>query len=218
MALALCAGVILERAVLQVQCPDQDGPREGQGLFSWATQGVCLPPQIPPRWLTLLSWAKERPPGGNLLTLCVSLVTETDWVYDVTSLSWGMWEGCGPWERNIQSNYLFFKVKLLLLPERSDQQVLFPPAIPTGMWCCFCVLSRVQLFATPWTIAHQASLSMGFSRQEYWCRVPFSPSGDLPDPGIEPRSLAAPALAGGFFFFLATEPPGKPLHACVTWV
>ena len=49
MALALCAGVILERAVLLVQCPDQDGPRERQGLFSWAIQGMCLPPQIPPR-------------------------------------------------------------------------------------------------------------------------------------------------------------------------
>ena len=84
-----------------------------------------------------------------------------------------------------------------------------------GMCCCFCVLSRVQLFATPWTVANQASLSMGFSRQEYWCRVPFSPSGDRPDPGIEPMSLAAPALAGGFF---TTEPLGKPLHACVTWL
>lgn len=49
MALALCARVNPERAVLLVQCPDQDGPREGQGLFSWAIQDVCLPPQIPPR-------------------------------------------------------------------------------------------------------------------------------------------------------------------------
>ena len=50
-------------------------------------------------------------------------------------------------------------------------------------------LSRVQLFATPWTAAYQASQSMGFSRQEYWSGLPF-PSGDLPDPGIEPRSPA----------------------------
>ena len=52
-------------------------------------------------------------------------------------------------------------------------------------------------------IAHQASLSMGFPRQEYWSRLPFPSPGDLPDLGIEPES---PSLAGGFF---ATEPPGK---------
>ena len=46
--------------------------------------------------------------------------------------------------------------------------------------------SHVQLFATPWTVAHQAPLSMKFSRQEYWSGLPFPTSGDLPDPGIEP--------------------------------
>ena len=49
--------------------------------------------------------------------------------------------------------------------------------------------SRVRLFATPWTVAYQASLSMGFSRQEYWSGLPFPSPGDLPDPGIEPRFL-----------------------------
>ena len=52
------------------------------------------------------------------------------------------------------------------------------------------LLSRVQLFATPWTVAHQAPLSMEFSRQEYWSGLPFPSPGDLPDPGIEPRSPA----------------------------
>ena len=64
------------------------------------------------------------------------------------------------------------------------------------------VLSRfhhVRLFATPWTIEHQAPLSMGFPRQEYWSGLPLPSPGDLPDPGIEPMSLASPALAGGFF-------------------
>ena len=56
-----------------------------------------------------------------------------------------------------------------------------------------------------WTVAHQAPLSMGFPRQEYWNRLPFSSPGDLPDPGIE---LTSPALAGRFF---TTEPPGKPI-------
>ena len=57
-------------------------------------------------------------------------------------------------------------------------------------------LSRVRLFATPWTVAHQAPPSMGFSRQEYWSGLPFPSPGDLPDPGIEPRSptLEADAL------------------------
>ena len=48
-------------------------------------------------------------------------------------------------------------------------------------------LSHVQLFVTPWTVAHQAPLSMGFSRQENWSGLPFPFPGDLPDPGIEPR-------------------------------
>ena len=65
-------------------------------------------------------------------------------------------------------------------------------------------LSHVQLFSTTWTVAHQAPLSVEFSRQEYWIGLPFLPPGDLPDPGIEPVSLA---LAGEFFI---SEPPGKP--------
>ena len=63
--------------------------------------------------------------------------------------------------------------------------------------------SRVRPFATPWTVAHQASPSMGFSRQEYWSRLPFPSPGDLPDPGIEPGSPTLEADA------LTSEPPGK---------
>ena len=65
-------------------------------------------------------------------------------------------------------------------------------------------LSRVRLFATPWTVAYQASLSMGFSRQEYWSGLLFPSPGDLPDPGITSSLLVSPALAGGF---LTTEQP-----------
>ena len=60
-----------------------------------------------------------------------------------------------------------------------------------------CVLShfgRVRLFATLWTVARQAPLSVGFSRQEYWSELPCPPPGDLPDPGIEPVSPLTPAL------------------------
>ena len=64
---------------------------------------------------------------------------------------------------------------------------------------CVYVLSRVQLFATPWTVAHQAPLSMEFFKQEYWSGLPFPSPGDLPDPGIKPTFLVSPALTGRFF-------------------
>ena len=57
---------------------------------------------------------------------------------------------------------------------------------------------------TPWTVAHKAPLSFGFSRQEYWSGLPFPPPGCLPDPGIGPASCMAPALAEGFFSASAT--------------
>ena len=66
-------------------------------------------------------------------------------------------------------------------------------------------LSRVRLFATPWTVAYQAPPSVGFSRQECWSGLPFPSPGDLPDPGIEPGSPALQADA------LLSEPPGKPV-------
>ena len=71
---------------------------------------------------------------------------------------------------------------------------------------CVYILLGVRLFETPWTVARQAPLSMGFSRQEYWSGLPCSPPWDLPDPGIEPHLLhwQSPALAGRFFTTSAT--------------
>ena len=66
------------------------------------------------------------------------------------------------------------------------------------------MLSHVLLFATPWTVAHQAPLSLGFSRQEYWSGLPCPPPGDLPNPDIKPTFLKSPALAGGLFTTGAT--------------
>ena len=64
----------------------------------------------------------------------------------------------------------------------------------------------LQLCLTPWTVAHQAFLSMGFFRQEYWSGLPCPPPGDLPNPGVKCTSLTAPALAGGFFTTSTTDP------------
>ena len=68
-------------------------------------------------------------------------------------------------------------------------------------------LSHVRLFETPWIVAHQASPSMGSSRQEYWSGLPFPSPGDLPDPGIKPESPALEADA------LTSEPPGNLINA-----
>ena len=72
-------------------------------------------------------------------------------------------------------------------------------------------LSRVWLFATPWTVAYQDSPSMGFSRQEYWSGLPFPSPGDLPDPGIEPRSPKLEADTS------TSEPPGRPMFFFKSW-
>ena len=81
---------------------------------------------------------------------------------------------------------------------------------------CVCAhsLSRVRLFETPWTVAHQAPLYMEFSSQEYWSGLPFPPPGDLPDRESDLR-LSSPALAGGFF---ATVPSGKPIGHGKSWL
>ena len=88
----------------------------------------------------------------------------------------------------------FFLTKDLLI-----LTLLYCSACMCAVLSCF---SRVQLFATPRTVALQAPLSMGFPRQEYWSGLPCPPPGDLPDPGIKPVS---PALQ-----VFTTQPPGKP--------
>ena len=81
---------------------------------------------------------------------------------------------------------------------------------------CF---SHVPLFATLWAVACQAPLSMGFSKQEYWSRLPCPPLGDLSDSGIKPTSLVSPALAGGFFTACLVTQTVKDLPAMQeTWV
>ena len=69
-----------------------------------------------------------------------------------------------------------------------------------------CVFSHVRFLLIPWSIAHQAPLSMGLSQQEYWSGLPFLFPEYLPDTGTEPKTPAFPALTGGFF---TTAPPGS---------
>ena len=77
--------------------------------------------------------------------------------------------------------------------------------IPLFVYACVLThFSRVQLFATLWTVACQAPLSLGFPSQEHWSGLPFPSPDDLPYPGIEPKSLMSPALASGFFTPSAT--------------
>ena len=72
------------------------------------------------------------------------------------------------------------------------------------LWSEVKLLSHLQLFATPWTVAYQAPPTIGFSRQEYWSGLPFPSPGDLPNPGIKPRFPTLESDA------LTSEPPGKP--------
>ena len=90
---------------------------------------------------------------------------------------------------------LFFPLTFSLPLPRSISHLSSPYFIAC-MLSCF---SHVQLFVTPWTVALQAPLTVGFSRQDYWSGLPCPLPGDLPDPGIEPASLVSPALAGRFF-------------------
>ena len=88
----------------------------------------------------------------------------------------------------------------------SKEPILGCPSLNSNPKCSSAiVLSRVWLFATLWTVAHQTPLSKGFSRQEYWSGLPFPSPGDFPDPGIKPVSPVSPALWADS---LPTEPSG----------
>ena len=101
---------------------------------------------------------------------------------------------------------LIFKTKwpgFILLEGRKENIVL----ISCDYMYVLCCFSHVRLFGTLWTIAHQAPLSIGLHRQEYWTELLFPSSGDLPDLRIEPTSLTSPALAGRFFTTSTTWDP-----------
>ena len=111
--------------------------------------------------------------------LCLGL--DRDW-----APSWAAWQQMPPEIQGTSTSRIHWMMKFFQVKVKTKS------------------LSRVRLFATPWTVAHQAPPSMGFSRQEYWSGLPFPSPGDLPDPGIKPRSPTLQADA------LTSEPPGKP--------
>ena len=106
-----------------------------------------------------------------------------------------------------QSRYAYPKGKNTRAWEKLDSTFKIFLELPYSTKCKR-TFSRVQLFVTPWTVAHQGPLFMGFSRQEYWSGLSFPPPGDLPNPGIKPASPLSPALQADS---LPTEPLGKPL-------
>ena len=108
----------------------------------------------------------------------------------------GLW-----WLQRAASSYLG-----QLLCEWERTPISFKPLLFVMLCVCapLSCFGYVQPFAMPWTVAHQAPLSLGFSRQEYWSGLPFPSPGVLPDPGIEPASPSSPALAGRFFITSAT--------------
>ena len=81
---------------------------------------------------------------------------------------------------------------------------------------CAQLLSCVQLFATLWTVAYQAPLSMGFSQHEYWGGLPFPPPGGVPDPRTETMSLASPALQAHSWPSEPSEKPKRNVYMCIT--
>ena len=100
--------------------------------------------------------------------------------------------------------YVCVCVSLCCVPESYTHNVMSTMKVKVTVKVKVKSLSHVRLFATTWTVAHQAPPSMGFSRQEHWSGLPFPSPGDLPNPGIEPRSPELQADA------LTSESPGKP--------
>ena len=108
-----------------------------------------------------------------------------------------------------------FRIMVFWLNHFNLSLLDFPFSVPKSPVSCtfplLCLhaqsLCRVQLFATLWTVAHQAPLSMEFSSQEYWSLLSFPPPGDPPNPEIKSTSLGIPTWAGRFF---TPEPPGRP--------
>ena len=122
---------------------------------------------------------------------------------------WMSWEVEGTTNHLLLEFLCSFPTWIQSLSAMTDKSIT--KNVRKRIWSKVKLLSHVWLSVTPWTVAHQAPPSMGFSRQEYWSGLPFPSPGDLPDPGIKPRCPAFQADA------LTSEPPGKPLRGYDQW-
>ena len=161
-------------------------------LYVYTYTHVCVCAQSLQSCSTLCNPMDHSPLGSSVHGILQARILE--WV----STSSSRWSS-RPWDQTHVSCVSWIAGRFLTWGATGKFKVLFI------QMCCAQSFSYVQLFATSWTVACQAPLSVGFSWQEYWSGLSFPSPGDLPGPGIEPMS---PALAGGFF---STEPPGT-LH------
>ena len=162
-------------------------------------------------------------PGTTFIVALLSHVFSSSRLYYSSSSQWGDAEQ--EWSLSAQPAALQGEKKQQIQPQNGGQRRWYnpdsairslgshelvslplwaPDSVPVPPTHTPCVLGGVQLFVTPCTVARQPSVSMGFSRQEYWSGLPCPPPGDLPDPGLEPTSPPSPALAGRLFTTSAT--------------
>ena len=144
-------------------------------------------------------WPEIIPSSPCWVEEVLSSTLRREWAWgnpglpEVTSSKWQSW-------RDLVSNLVFCHRCLTASPLEELEEKHVHKSLERK-------ISVVPDFMTPWTVAHQAPLSMEFSRQEYWSELPFPSPGDLPNPGIEPGSLTLWADA------LLSEPPGNPTKA-----
>ena len=149
-------------------------------------------------WEILLSTMKEQGQSKQSLLITMHLILKLE-----RGNEWGLFmeakSQSGWWECPEQSSPSEENCSLQVLPTSSFPTV---HSHRLGAVRGVCMLSCVWLFAIPWTtLAHQVPLSMEFSRQKYWAKLPLPTPGDLPNPGIESESFVYPAFSVGFFFF-----------------
>jgi len=145
-------------------------------------------PEMWETWVRSLGW--KDPLEKGMATH--SIVWEIPWTEDLHRLysPWGCIESDMTEQLTLQSAYNIAWHMISVCCYDTHSRPGYGISRLGGKERKWKLLSRVQLFANPWTIAYQAPLSMGFSRQEYWSELPFPSPGDLPDPGIKPRSPA----------------------------
>ena len=135
----------------------------------------------------------------------------------------GDWEGIEQSKMSSGIHLCLFRIifKFSFSPNAEQDCIVYGKEKKTSLRVCLLSrFSRVRLSVAPWTVAHQAPPAMGFSRQEYWSGLPCPSPGNLPDRGIEPTSIASPALAGRFFTTSAAweVPPSPGIMGSPPWL